>query len=80
VEARRSPDAVSKCPALPNKAAGTSRTAKNLPSVAMRELVMPEAGPYDADADHISIFYYKKRGILFLFIGFVLQMIGDLVG
>jgi hypothetical protein len=50
----------------------------NLPSVAMRELVMPEAGPYDADADHISIFYYKKRGILFLFIGFVLQMIGDL--
>ena len=25
----------------------------------------------------ISFFYYKKRGVLFLFFGFVLQMIGD---
>jgi hypothetical protein len=53
----------------------------NLPSVAMRELIMPEAsGPYDADASFIQRFYYKKRGVLFLFIGFVLQMIGDLAG
>ena len=52
----------------------------NLPSVAMRELIMPEAsGPYDAEAPHISQFYYKKRGVLFLFIGFALQMIGDLL-
>ena len=28
----------------------------------------------------VSLFYYKKRGVLFLFIGFVLQMIGDIVG
>jgi hypothetical protein len=50
----------------------------NLPSVAMRELVMPEAsGPYDADSPHISMFYYRKRGVLFLFIGFVLQLVGS---
>lgn len=53
----------------------------NLPSVAMRELIMPEAsGPYDSTSDVVSHFYYKKRGVLFLFIGFILQMIGDLVG
>jgi hypothetical protein len=53
----------------------------NLPSVAMRELVMPEAsGPYHADSPPMSLFYYKKRGVLFLFIGFVLQMISDLFG
>jgi hypothetical protein len=53
----------------------------NVPSVAMRELIMPEAsGPYDATSDWMSQFYYKKRAVLFLFIGFVLQMIGDLVG
>lgn len=51
----------------------------NVPSVAMRELIMPEAtGPYDADSHHMSLFYYKRRGILFLFLGFVLQFIGDL--
>ena len=27
----------------------------------------------------ISIFYYKQRGVVFLFVGFVLQMIGDWV-
>jgi len=53
----------------------------NVPSVAMRELIMPEAsGPYDATSDLMSQFYYKKRAVLFLFIGFALQMIGDLIG
>jgi hypothetical protein len=51
----------------------------NLPSVATRELLMPEAsGPYTAEHPPIKIFYYKKRGVLFLFVGFLLQMIGDL--
>jgi len=31
-------------------------------------------------SDLMSQFYYKKRAVLFLLIGFVLQMIGDLVG
>jgi hypothetical protein len=54
---------------------------ENLPSVAMRELLMPEAsGPYTTDSSSISRFLYKKRGVLFLFIGFVLQMIGDIIG
>jgi hypothetical protein len=53
----------------------------NLPSVAMRELIMPEAsGPYDADSPFMKRFYYGRRAVFFLFIGFVLQMIGDLVG
>jgi len=53
----------------------------NLPSVAMRELVMPEAsGPYDSDSDYIKRFYYHKRGVLFLFLGFVLQMIANFIG
>jgi hypothetical protein len=53
----------------------------NLPSVAMRELIMPEAsGPYDITAPFIKRFSYEKRAVLFLFIGFVLQMIGDLIG
>jgi hypothetical protein len=53
----------------------------NVPSVAMGELIMPEAsGPYDAASDLMSQFYYKKRAILFLFIGFVLQLIGGLAG
>ncbi len=53
----------------------------NLASVAMRELIMPEAsGPYDADFSYMSQFYYKKRGALFLFVGFSLQMIGDFCG
>jgi hypothetical protein len=53
----------------------------NVPSVAMRELIMPEAsGPYTAEHPFIRRFYYKKRGVLFLFVGFVFQMIGDLLG
>jgi hypothetical protein len=53
----------------------------NLPSVAMRELIMPEAsGPYDAESPYMSRFYYNKRGVLFLFVGFSLQMVGDLCG
>jgi hypothetical protein len=45
----------------------------------MRELIMPEAsGAYDTQSDPVSFFFYKKRGILFLFLGFVLQMFGDL--
>src|SRR5262245_18006437 len=53
----------------------------NVPSVAMRELIMPEAsGPYDSESHHMSLFYYKRRGIFFLFIGFLLKMAGDLLG
>jgi hypothetical protein len=52
----------------------------NVPSVAMRELIMPEAqGPYDADAPYISQYYFKKRGVLFLILGFLLQLIGSVV-
>jgi hypothetical protein len=41
---------------------------------------MPEAsGPFDASSQHISRFYYKKRGILFLFVGFALQFLGDML-
>jgi hypothetical protein len=55
--------------------------ARNLPSVAMRELIMPEeSGPYDSDSPYMSNFYYRKRGVLFLFVGFALQMVGDLFG
>ena len=51
----------------------------DVPSVAMRELIMPEAsGPHDADSDHMSLFYYRKRGVLFLVIGFFLQLIGSI--
>jgi hypothetical protein len=59
------------------------RDKGRIPSWAMRELIMPEAaGPYDygEDAPHIKRFYYKKRGVLFLFVGFVLQMLGDILG
>ena len=47
----------------------------------MRELIMlEESGPYNNEENpHVSHFYYRKRGILFLFLGFVLQMIGDLI-
>jgi hypothetical protein len=47
------------------------------PSVAMRELIMPETRM--EEISDISIFYYKQRGVVFLFVGFVLQMIGDWV-
>jgi hypothetical protein len=60
--------------------AGFEDRRDNLPSVAMRELIMPEAEPFDTDAAHVSQFYYRKRGVLLLFIGFVLQLIGDLLG
>jgi hypothetical protein len=54
---------------------------ENLPSVAMRELIMPEAsGPYTTESPEVSLFYYNKRGVFFLFVGFVLQMVGDFVG
>jgi hypothetical protein len=53
----------------------------NLPSVAMRELIMPEVSePYDIESPYIRRFFYKTRAVFFLFIGFVLQMIGDLAG
>jgi hypothetical protein len=50
----------------------------NYPSPVMRELIMPE-GVYIRKINDrpISFFYYKKRGVLFLFFGFVLQMVGD---
>ena len=51
----------------------------NLPSVANRELVMPEGGPFNTESWYMSHFYYKRRGVLFLFIGFVLQLAGALV-
>jgi hypothetical protein len=36
------------------------RGRDNLPSVAMRELIMPEAsGPYTAESDPVSLFYYS---------------------
>jgi hypothetical protein len=48
------------------------------PSVAMRELLMPEAvRMMEINDRDISFFYYKQRGVVFLFVGFVLQMIGD---
>jgi hypothetical protein len=53
----------------------------NFPSVVTRELIAPEAaGPYDAQSSDISLFYYKKRGVFFLFIGFLLQLVGALIG
>jgi hypothetical protein len=54
---------------------------EQIPSVVMRELIMPEAsGPYTSESSPVSLFYYKKRGVLFLFVGFVLQMIGGFLG
>lgn len=51
----------------------------NYPSAAMRELIMPEGvSEREVNDRTISFFYYKKRGVLFLFFGFVLQMLGDL--
>jgi hypothetical protein len=62
------------------EAFGGFKDRKHLPSVAMRELVMPEdPGSLVDEAPYITRFYYKKRGVLFLFVGFVLQMIGDFV-
>jgi hypothetical protein len=53
----------------------------NLPSVAMRELVMPEdSGLYDEDSPSVSFFYYQKRGVLFLFVGFLLQLLSGFFG
>ena len=50
----------------------------NYPSPIMRELIMPEGVYLNEINDRpISFFYYKKRGVLFLFFGFVLQMLGD---
>jgi hypothetical protein len=51
----------------------------NYPSATMRELIMPEGiAEREINDRQISFFYYKKRGVLFLFFGFVLQMLGDL--
>ena len=42
----------------------------NYPSAAMRELIMPEGvGERDINDHPISFYYYKKRGVLFLFLG-----------
>jgi hypothetical protein len=52
----------------------------NYPSIAMRELIMPEGvSVMEINDRPISFFYYKQRGVVFLFIGFVLQMLGDWV-
>src|ERR1051326_4293201 len=43
----------------------------NYPSVVMRELIMPEGvSSMEINDRSISFFYYKQRGVLFLFIGF----------
>jgi hypothetical protein len=66
---------------IDNALAGHEVKDENYPSAAMRELIMPEGIAEEKINDsHISFFYYKKRGVLFLFFGFVLQMIADIVG
>ena len=50
-----------------------------LPCVAMREFIMPEAPNVTLEDDGGSHFYYRKRGVLFLFIGFVFQMLSDVI-
>jgi hypothetical protein len=53
----------------------------NHPSSVMRELIMPEGtSECKINDNHVSFFYYKKRGVLFLFFGFALQMIADIIG
>jgi hypothetical protein len=54
---------------------------EHLPSIAMRELIMPEANAvFDDVSQHsVSFFYYRKRGVLFLFLGFLLQLIANLI-
>jgi len=50
----------------------------NYPSVVMRELIMPEGvSVREINDSPMSFFYYKQRGVVFLFLGFVLQMLGD---
>lgn len=51
------------------------------PSVAMRELIMPEASPYaDDEVPHINHALFHKRGVLYLLIGFSLQLLAALLG
>jgi hypothetical protein len=51
------------------------------PSVSMRELIMPEAsGPYDAHSPGLSAFYFRKRGVIYLVLGFVFQFASTLLG
>jgi hypothetical protein len=52
------------------------------PSVAMRELIMPEAGPYPIDSRQSAVaeFWYRNRGVVFLVFGFILQVIATLIG
>jgi hypothetical protein len=52
------------------------------PSVAMRELIMPEAGPYSIESPESAVaeFWYRNRGVVFLVVGFVLQVIATLMG
>ena len=50
----------------------------NYPAATTRELIMPEdTAEREISERQISFFYYKKRGVLFLFFGFALQMLGD---
>ena len=52
----------------------------NYRSGTMRECIMPEGTRERSINDnYISFFYYKKRGVSFLFFGFLLQMIADIV-
>lgn len=52
-----------------------------LPSVATREFISPEIPSHGHQIDEKTMdhFYYEKRGVLFLFIGFALQMMSDII-
>ena len=53
----------------------------NYHSGTMREFIMPEGtGQRSINDNPTSFFYYKKRGVFFLFLGFALQMLSDFVG
>jgi hypothetical protein len=53
------------------------RDRESLPSVAMHELAMPEDTWYGDNASETSMFYYRKRGVLYLFVGFLLQLLSS---
>jgi len=52
------------------------------PSVVMRELIMPEAGPYPIESRESAVaeFWYRNRGVMFLIVGFLLQVTATLMG
>jgi hypothetical protein len=50
---------------------------EHVPSIAMRELIMPEDTWYSDNASEISMFFYRKRGVLLLFVGLLLQILSS---